>query len=482
MTVEEAEDDGAGRFQALDAIYARYQETEKIPGLAFGVVRDGTLAYAKGLGIVSTETKAAVGPETFFRIASMTKVVTAIGILLLRDRGKLALDAPLKSFLSGFGDERLPTRDSRPIVLQDLLTHVGGFVTDDPWGDRQLAMPAETFDRMLAEGQNFAQPPRIAFEYSNLGYSILGRVIEKVTGETYPAFIEREILRSIGMAHSTFEPSTLPAGALAQPYRLAEDRWALERLERHGAFGAMAGLTTNAVEYARFVAFLLDAWPARDDAETAPIGRALRRELALFHSAPREPSFRTHNGREIATASAYGYGLVNSAEAELGRYLHHRGGLPGYGSHFLFSPETGIGIFSFANRTYAAMNEPNLAAAMALKEAGLWRSPPKPISAHLAPAIEAVSRIYRAGRVEEGGALLAENILLDRAAPEWNRLLARLSAQAGELRRIETEANHALSTRLALICEKGTIRGELILTGEQIPHIQALILEAAPAG
>ena len=118
MTVEEAEDDGAGRFQAPDAIYARYQETEKIPGLAFGVVRDGTIAYAKGLGIVSVETKAAVGPETFFRIASMTKVVTAIGILLLRDRGKLALDAPLKSFLSGFGDERLPTRDSRPIVLQ----------------------------------------------------------------------------------------------------------------------------------------------------------------------------------------------------------------------------------------------------------------------------------------------------------------------------------------------------------------------------
>src|SRR5581483_5530017 len=101
------------------------------------------------------------------------------------------------------------------------------------------------------------------------------------------------------------------------------------------------------------------------------------------------------------TASAYGYGLVNSDEAGLGRYLHHRGGLPGYGSHFLFSPETGIGIFSFANRTYAAMNEPNLTAAMALKEAGIWRVPPKPISAHLAPAIEAVSRIYRAGKIEE---------------------------------------------------------------------------------
>jgi serine-type D-Ala-D-Ala carboxypeptidase/endopeptidase len=480
MPVEESQNDGAGHFQALDEIYARYQEAEKIPGLAFGIVRNGALVYGKGLGIASVETKAPVGTETFFRIASMTKVVTAIGILLLRDRGSLTLDTPLKSFIAGFGDQRLPTKDSRPITLQDLLTHVGGFVTDDPWGDRQLAMPAEDFDRMLVEGQNFARAPRLEFEYSNLGYSILGRVIEKVTGETYPAFVGREILRPIGMERTTLEPGELPDGALAQPYRMAEDRWALERLERHGAFGAMAGLTTNVVEYARFIAFLLDAWPGRDDAETGPISRALRRELALLHSAPRVPTFRTHNGRQIATASAYGYGLVNSDEADLGRHLHHRGGLPGYGSHFMFSPETGVGIFSFANRTYAAMNEPNLMAAMALKEAGLWRTPPKPISPLLAPAIEAVSRIYRAGKIEEGGDLLAENILLDRPAPEWNRLLARLSAQAGELRRIETDANHTLSTKLTLICEKGTVRGELILTGEMIPHIQALILEPQP--
>jgi CubicO group peptidase (beta-lactamase class C family) len=479
--MSEEVESGAERFEALDAIYAQYQQAERLPGLAFGVVRDGKLAYAKGLGIVSVDTKAPVGIETFFRIASMTKVVTAMGILLLRDRGRLSLQAPIKDFIGGFDEERLPTRDSRPIAVQDLLTHVGGLVTDDPWGDRQLAMPAEAFDALLAGGQHFARAPRIEFEYSNLGYSILGRVIEKITGRTYPDFVLKEILRPIGMERSTLEPHDLPAGALAQPYRMAEDRWTLERLERHGAFGAMAGLTVNAVEYARFVAFLLDAWPARDDPDDGPLSRASRRELALLHSAPRAPTFRTHNGREIATSSAYGYGLVNSDEAGLGRYLHHRGGLPGYGSHFLFSPETGIGIFSFANRTYAAMNEPNLTAALALKEAGLWRVPPKPISAHLAPAIDAVSRIYRAGRIEEGGDLLAENILLDRTAAEWNRMLARLSAQAGELRRVDVEANHALSTRLALICEQGTIRGELILTGELKPHIQALILEAAPA-
>ena len=477
MTVEEVTEE---TFRALEAIYERYQKAETIPGMAFGIVRNGALAHAKGFGIASTETKAPVTPETFFRIASMTKVLTAMGILLLRDRGKLTLDAALKDFVPGFDDARLPTKDSRPITLRDLLTHQAGFVTDDPWGDRLLGMATDEFDRMMAAGVAYGQAPRLGFEYANLGYSLLGRIIEKVSGEAYPAFMRREILVPMGLERSTFEVGDLPQGALAVPYRVAEDHWVVERLEKHGAYGAMAGLATNAVEYARFIAFMLDAWPARDDADTGPLSRASRRELASLHSGPRAPTIRTHNGREIATASAYGYGLITSAETELGRYLHHRGGLPGYGSHFLFAPETGIGIFGFANRTYAAMNEPNLLAAQALKDAGLWRTPPRPISAPLAVAIEAVSRIYRSGKIEEGGDLLAENILLDRTAAEWNHMLAAIAKQVGELRHIDAEPNNALSARLALVCEQGMARGELILTGEQRPRIQALVLEAKP--
>src|SRR4051812_7936835 len=98
-------------FEGLDAIYARFQQAENIPGLVFGVVRDGQLAYVKGLGVASLESKAPVLPETFFRIASMTKCVTSLGILLLRDRGKLALDTPVASLVPSFADIRLPTTD-----------------------------------------------------------------------------------------------------------------------------------------------------------------------------------------------------------------------------------------------------------------------------------------------------------------------------------------------------------------------------------
>jgi CubicO group peptidase (beta-lactamase class C family) len=466
-------------FEDLDAIYARYQQAEHIPGLVYGVVQDGKLVHVKGMGVASLETQAAVSPETFFRIASMTKCVTTLAVLQLRDRGKLSLDDTVASLVPAVARLKLPTADSRPISLRDLLTHVAGFVTDDPWGDRLLPQPLGDFNAMLEAGMHFARPPRIDFEYANLGYTLLGRVVEAASGEPYTRFVTREILRPIGMERSTFEIDDLPAGALALGYRRHDDTWSPAEIAHDGAYGAMAGVVTNAVEYARFVAFMLDAWPPRDDAETGPVARASRRELALLHSGPRVPTLRKHQGREIWTASAYGYGLVNSAENELGRYLHHRGGLPGYGSHFLFSPETGIGLFGFANRTYAAMNEPNVEAATALKDAGLWKAPPVPVSAHLAPAVEAVSRVYRAGRIAEAAPLFAINFLLDRPAEEWDRHLAKLAERVGELRRIDAVPHHALSARLTLVCERGRAQGDLVLTGEQSPRIQALTLEVA---
>jgi CubicO group peptidase (beta-lactamase class C family) len=467
-------------FQDLDAIYARYQQAENIPGLVYGVVQDGKLAHVKGIGVASLESETPVGPETFFRIASMTKCVTALAVLLLRDRGKLPLDARVESLVPAFSRVALPTEDSRPITLRHLLTHSAGFVTDDPWGDRLLAQPLDEFNAMLREGMVFAQAPGIDFEYANLGYSLLGRVVEAASGVPYSQFVRREMLQPLGMTKTTFEIDDLPAGALARGYRHHDGTWDAAEIEHDGAYGAMAGIVTNAVEYARFVAFMLDAWPARDDAERGPVSRAARRGLALLHSGPRAPTFRKHKGREIATASAYGYGLINSVESELGRYLHHRGGLPGYGSHFLFSPQAQIGIFSFANRTYAAMNEPNLEAAAALKDAGLWKMPAIPVSAHLAPAVEMVSRVYRAGRIAEAAPMLAINFLLDRPAAEWDRHLATLTERMGALRHIDAAPSHALSAKLTLVCERGTAQGQLILTGEPTPRIQSLTLEAAP--
>src|SRR5262249_16160053 len=156
-----------------------------------------------------------------------------------------------------------------------------GLVTDDPWGDRQLGISPGDFTQLLSRGGLFAQPPRIAFEYSNLGYALLGRVITTVTGRPYQDFIPQQLLRPFRMNAPPFDFHAAPGAQRATGYRWAHERWSLEPAEADGQFGAMGGLLASAEDYARYVAFLLSAWPPREEPESGPVRRATVRELGL---------------------------------------------------------------------------------------------------------------------------------------------------------------------------------------------------------
>ncbi|MCF8533933.1 MAG: beta-lactamase family protein, partial [Reyranella sp.] len=351
-------------FAEIDAALAAFAEEQQIPGLAAGIVQGGRLVHVTAVGLADRETTRPVGPDTAFRIASMTKNMTALAILALRDRGLLALDAPLSQYVPQFAAVPPATRDSPPVSLRHLLTHVAGFVTDDPWGDRVLGMTPAELDALIATGELFARPPGLAFEYSNLGYALLGRVLTNVSGEPYQAFIRRTILEPLGMTRTTFDALEAARGDYAFGYRLDGGRWSRERIEPDGEVGAMGGLATTVPDYARYVAFLLSAWPARDDPETGPVRRSSVREMGLWHAPP-----HADDPARPSPPGAYGYGLNNAADAELGRRLHHAGGLPGYGSHVLMIPGKGVGVFAFGNRTYAQMSRITLRVAELLHAA-----------------------------------------------------------------------------------------------------------------
>ena len=104
----------------------------------------------------------------------MSKAFTALAILKLRDEGRLSLDALAETYVPEMRGWRYPTSDSPRIRVRDLLSHVGGFVTDDPWGDRQQVLTEAEFTRMLRDGVPFTRAPDTAFEYSNFGYALLG--------------------------------------------------------------------------------------------------------------------------------------------------------------------------------------------------------------------------------------------------------------------------------------------------------------------
>ena len=142
----------------------------------------------------------------------------------------LKLDDPAEEYVPELRGWPSVTPDSARVSIRHLLTMTAGFPTDDPWGDRQQGLPLEDFARFLSGGVRFDWAPGTRFEYSNLGYAILGRVITAVTGAAYPDYIRHRLLRPLGMTRTGFEaeefetpgllapgPRVPPAGTVARP-------------------------------------------------------------------------------------------------------------------------------------------------------------------------------------------------------------------------------------------------------------------------
>ena len=462
----------------LDTLFADFARKSHVPGLVYGVVADGRLVHVRGLGVQDIVSRRPVTPETLFRIASMTKAFTALTVLKLRDDGKLQLDALAETYVGELRGWSYPTLDAPRIRVRDLLNHSAGLVTDDPWGDRQTPMPEAQFTQLLREGVPLTRTPGLRMEYSNLGYALLGRVIGNVSGEPYVQTITRTLLQPLGMAASGWDVDAAPRAQRALGYSWEDDAWQLESDMAHGAFGAMGGLQTNAVDYAKWVAYLLAAWPARNDADPGPVKRASVRELAQGSNFAQLLPPRAGRAKACHRAVSYGMGMLAVVDCELGTYLSHSGGYPGYGSNVLLLPEYGVGIFAFANRTYAGAGGPVLAAAHALRESGFLKARSLAVSDELAQAYRAVGAIYAKGELAAGGDVLAMNFLLDRSAAGWARELAKLKRELGECdASAPIVADGTLSGRFSWACASGHAKGSVLLAPTRPPRIQAMEIE-----
>ena len=252
----------------------------------------------------------------------MSKAFTALSILKLRDEGRLALDSPAEAYVPEMRNWRYPTSDSPRITVRNLLTHSAGFVEDNPWGDRQQMMPEAEFTALLAGGVPFARAPGLAMEYSNFGYATLGRIVSNVSGTRYEDYIRRELMMPLGMASSGYDVLASPPERRAIGYRWQDDGWVREPDMRDGAFGAMGGVETSANDYAKWVAFLLSAWPARDGPDAGPVRRSTVREIVtganFVSGSMRNPAA---GGSPCRDAIAYGMAWRVVDDCDLGRIV-----------------------------------------------------------------------------------------------------------------------------------------------------------------
>lgn len=467
-------------FAIADQIVDEFRLDAHIPGIVYGIVADGRLVHVATFGVQDIESARPVTADTLFRVASMTKAFTALTVLKLRDDGLVRLEAPAAEYVPEMRSWKYPTDDSPTVRVRDLLNHTGGFVTDDPWGDRQTSLPEDEFTQLLRDGVPFTSVPGSRFEYSNLGYAILGRIISNVSGQPYAATITRKLLQPLGMNASGFVAEQAPRDKRALGYRWEADRWRPEPTLGPGAFGAMGGLQTSANDYAKWVTFLLSAWPPRDGVDNGPVRRATVRELVQGSNYPRLRDRIARTGTSASRQSAtYGMGMQVAIDDDLGLTVSHGGGYPGYGSHVLLLPDRGIGIFALANRTYAGPSVAVWDAAIALNDAGLLGQEREvPISADLESAYRAAGLMYESGDVTAAREHLAINFLLDRDADGWSSKLSKLKAEVGDCETTApVTATGKLSGDFTWRCSHGRIEGSLTLAPTRPALIQEWLLE-----
>src|SRR5215208_5890402 len=194
---------------AVDKLITDFTQREHIPGAAWGVIIDGKLVHVGVTGFRDVASKSPVDSSTVFRIASMTKSFTAMSILKLRDEGKLSLDDPAEKWVPELEGLKYPTTDSPRLTIRHLLSHSTGFPEDNPWGDQQLAVSDSEMGRMMRRGIPFSNAPGVAYEYSNYGFAILGRIVTKASGVPYRRYVAESILKPLGMTSTTLEPASV---------------------------------------------------------------------------------------------------------------------------------------------------------------------------------------------------------------------------------------------------------------------------------
>jgi CubicO group peptidase (beta-lactamase class C family) len=290
----------------------------------------------------------------------MSKSFTAMAILQLRDAGKLRLDDPAYLYIPELKKLTYLTTDAAPITIRNLLTHSAGFPEDNPWGDRQLADRDADLLQLIGKGVSFSNVPGIAYEYSNLGFALLGKIISTVAHQPYQQYITAHILKPLGMTHTYWEFEKVPPRQLAHGYRWLNGQWQEEKLEHDGAYGAMGGLITSIEDFSAYMQLHMSAWPPRNGTESPVLKRSSLREMQHpWNINALQSNYKNAAGQPCALLTAYAYGLRWARNCNGQTAVGHSGGLPGFGSEWRFLPDYGIGVVSFANRTYAGTNPIN---------------------------------------------------------------------------------------------------------------------------
>jgi CubicO group peptidase (beta-lactamase class C family) len=306
----------------IDALLNKQYKPNE-PGAVALVAKGGKPIYRQAFGMADMEHNVAMTPEHVFEIGSITKQITAVCILMLMEQGKLSLDDPITKFIEDY-----PTH-GHTITVHHLLTHTSGiksYTGMEKWGKRwrEDMTPKEMIDFFKNEPMDFA--PGEKWEYNNSAYFILGYIIEKVSGITYPEFLEKNIFTPLNMKSSYYGSRSRIIPNRAMGYQKSKEFQNAEYLSHTQPFAA--GSIMSTVDD-------LFTWHQAVQANKLVKKESIQKAFT---------NYKLNNGKPIHYGYGWGLNEINGSST-----LEHSGGIFGYVTNGIYLPKEDVFVAVFSN-------------------------------------------------------------------------------------------------------------------------------------
>ncbi len=320
--------DDARRAQ-LESAVSKFMTESSAPGISVAVVEDGEYAWSEGFGMADLENLVPATPQTLYRLASISKSLTATGAMQLWERGKVDLDAPVQKYCPAFPQK------SSPITTREVMGHLGGIrhYKSESQDDPEIGN-TKHFDNPIAAGLDFFKndplvaPPGTKFSYSTQGFTLVGCVIEGASAEKYVDYMRENVFLPSGMNGTR-----------------ADDRFAIIPRRTRFYHKDDSGHVVNAE-------FLDSSYKIPGGGWLSSADDMARFEVAILHDKLVKPATRDlmWTAQKLADGSKSEYALGWGTGTKLGVFdVGHGGGQQGTSTYFMIVPERRDGIVVLAN-------------------------------------------------------------------------------------------------------------------------------------
>ena len=330
INAQEPKKDYSEAFKIIEVWLDAQKDYEKLPGISAAIIKDQELIWSGAFGKANIEADVNTEVNTICSICSISKLFTATAIMKLYDEGKLRLDDKVSDLLPWYNLDQKYS-ESGPITVRGLLTHSSGLPREANfpyWTGPDFPFPSQEEIKNELGNQETLYPASTYFQYSNLGLTLLGEIVEQVSGISFTDYVEENILKPLQLNETRTQlPESLYGNQLAIGYSSLDRTGQRKKVKLFQANGIMAaaGFSSNVLDLGKFA-----SWQFRlmDSTITEIIKPSTLKYMQQVHWT--DPDWKT----------TWGLGFAVSKGSDGTKWVSHGGSCPGYRSGIQLNPKS----------------------------------------------------------------------------------------------------------------------------------------------